>query len=61
MPVNDTRAFERTKAACLDSLCYEPLAEVPQGPSLGRIKSQSGPACGPIELIVVVFPVKHAA
>jgi hypothetical protein len=58
--VNDTRCFEGPNTTRLNPLGREPTAEVAKSLSLGRAESYSGPTRRSIQLIVEVFPVKHA-
>lgn len=60
MAVNDTRCFEWANTTRLNPLGGEPTAEVAESLSLGRTEPYSGPTRRPIQLIVEVFPVKHA-
>ena len=58
--VNDTRCFEWPNTTRLSRLGREPPAEFAEGSSFGRTEPYSGPARCTIQLIVEVFPVKHA-
>jgi hypothetical protein len=58
--VNDARRFDRTKTPCLDPLRNQPPTKVSKGPPFGRTKPYFGPPRRSVQLIVEVFPVKHA-
>lgn len=58
--VNDTRCFEWANTTRLNPFGGEPTTEVAESLSLGRAEPYSGPTRRPIQLIVEVFPVKHA-
>jgi hypothetical protein len=61
MAVDDAGGLEWAHTTSCDPLVRQPSAELTEHPPLGRIELQSGPPRRPIQLVVELFPVKHAA
>lgn len=61
MAIDDAGGLEWAHTTSCDPLVRQPSAELSQRPPLGRIELQSGPPRRPIQLLVELFPVKHAA